>query len=1208
MLHRALTGAGFAALVLAVGAPSASAAPGGLAGYRIKATPTNLKKLAEAGFDANEGRSKDGKTIDVAGTEAQLRGLKVGASRIDSARAVTRATKRAARAGSAATDGATDVPYKVWTKYDAFDEEAFNAGKAEADQIPVKEQYTEQYERAVDENPGLVAKRVTGTTYGGREIVALQVTKGATGADIPGRPAVLYNAMQHAREWLAGETCRRTLDWVLDNYGKTTTSGKEVTALVDSTELWFVCVNNPDGYEFTFVPDSTDPGSLRHRVWRKNLRDNDGNGLITSGDGVDPNRNFANHWGLDDDGSSPDPAGETYRGPSAASEPETKAMEALFKEIHPVFQKNDHTAAELLLYPQGFQQDTETADNEIFKALAGDPFEPGIEGFLPELSAGLYITNGDFTDWAYGSQKTLSYTPEGTASEDPKVSVFEYPDSPQQVEQEFRRHLPFVRDLAKTAADPTQVKSHLGNAARPIVVDEFPVSYGDPQPVQASLQRKLGAAELRFRVNGGPAQKVPTAEWNGGKRYYKDDAVYYHRVRGVISGTQPGDKVEAWFVAGGVESAHFTYAAQVESDKPVLLLSNEDWSGKQPNAAALAGPKYLATYKDLLDKAGIPYDVYDVDAQGRTAPDELGVLSHYSHVVWYTGEDYVTRAPDAPGGSGMDRLAVDVQNRVRDFLNEGGKLFFTGQAAGREFAEGYTYNPFQKEEREYCNTSEQCITSQDDFLQYWLGANKYITGPGQDEDGKVYPVAGATAPFKPGPYTLNQLNPALDPATFLVTSSVYDPVKYPQWIGSKKALDYRRPGGSPFEPHTGSWFVSAGAVDQSYRRLTRTVDLTGKADGELSFWTSFDLEPNYDFVFVEAHTVGADDWTTLPDKNGLTSTSTGSSCEAGTAAGSNWQADHPFLAHYQTVKADGTCDPKGTTGEWNAQTGNSGGFKNWKVPLTKFAGKQVEISITVASDPAIQGLGSWVDDATITADGAQVATTSFETDLGGWTAAGPPPGTALTTPRWMRAQGAPFVESPGVTTPDTFYTGFGLEQVDGTTNQVALLSDVFTHLGTPKKPAIAAVTPTLVDPPAPAVVPPAKALGVKFLRLDRQTLRTARSRGVQVSTSCSPVCKVTIELRIARATANRLKLRSIIVGRRTVNLGGTVDSARVRFSKTALSAPAQAGDAAGHGDRHDDGRRAAEAPDRGEPPEVAAEAGRAGRRGAPRWGPSSFAG
>ncbi len=102
-------------------------------------------------------------------------------------------------------------------------------------------------------------------------------------------------------------------------------------------------------------------------------------------------------------------------------------MEALFAEINPVFQKNDHTAASLLLYPQGVQQDTPSADHEIFTALAGDPFKPGIPGFIPELSAALYITNGDFTDWAYNTQDTLSFTPEGTPAEDPSVTRIRIP-------------------------------------------------------------------------------------------------------------------------------------------------------------------------------------------------------------------------------------------------------------------------------------------------------------------------------------------------------------------------------------------------------------------------------------------------------------------------------------------------------------------------------------------------------------------------------------------------------------------------------------------------------------------------------------------------------------------------------------------------------------------------------------------------------------
>ena len=66
-------------------------------------------------------------------------------------------------------------------------------------------------------------------------------------------------------------------------------------------------------------------------------------------------------------------------------------------------------------------------------------------------------------------------------------------------------------------------------------------------------------------------------------------------------------------------------------------------------------------------------------------------------------------------------------------------------------------------------------------------------------------------------------------------------------------------------------YVGGLHVDDSYMRLTRTVDLTGvpaAAAPTLSAQLSFDVEPDYDNVIVEAHTVGQDDWTTLPEAGG----------------------------------------------------------------------------------------------------------------------------------------------------------------------------------------------------------------------------------------------------------------------------------------------------------------------------------------------------
>lgn len=999
--------------------------------YRVKATAENLRALALAGYDVTEGRDLERGTVDVVGYGDDL--ARFDARQLSSYRGAPASASRPQAASP--TDGASDAAWTVWTKYDAVPDDD-------------KEQYTETYDRIVADYPTIAKKRVTGTTHYGREIIALQITRGATGADIPGRPAVLYNAMQHAREWLAGETCRRTLDYFTRNYGKSTSAGLEVTRLVNTTELWFVCVNNPDGYEFTFTPGN--------RLWRKNLRDNNDDGVIGAGDGVDPNRNFSGHWGFDEEGSSPDPASETYRGPTAASEPETIAMEALFEEIHPVFQKNDHTAAELLLYPQGFQQDTPTADHEIFTALAGDPFKPGIPGFLPELSAGLYITNGDFTDWAYNSQKTLSFTPEGTSAEDPGVTGFEYPDSPLQVGQEFQRHLPFVLDLAHSSLHPATPTSHLGNKTEPFVVDSFKDSFGDPQPVGAVVQRSLGKVKMHYKIRGKKAKTTKARAYHGGQRYGDDPGVYYRRVRGVVTGTKPGDTVKVWFSAGKRESDAFRYRARVESNKRVLVLANEDWSGVQPNPAPLAGPQYLDYYTDALKAAGVKYEVYDVDAFDRRPPHPLGVLDHFSHVVWYTGDDYVPREPDAPGGSGITKGAVEIQNNVRDFLNEGGKLFYSGKNAGRVFAEGYEYNPFQAEEGTYCqDENPTCIVVQNDFLQYWLGAYTYIAGAGQHpDDGSVFSVDGTETPFDALDLTVNGADSAdnADHApTLLVTSSILDPAEYPLFADSRSVATWDRPFAAPFDPVQGDWFMSAGYADAAYKRLTKTFDLTGQTGATLDLSTSFDFEPDYDYLFVEIHTVGQDDWTTLADNNGHTSDDVGQSCLT-TGDGSNWQLLHPFLAHYQTITDGGdSCSSTGTSGAWNAATGNSGGWQDWEMPIPPaYIGQQVEVSISVVSDPAVQGLGAWVDQVSMrAADDTPInsADPSFETGLDGWATPGPPPGTADPVTGWERAQSAPFVETPIVTTDDTVYTGLGLEAVSGASQRAALMRASLEHLG-----------------------------------------------------------------------------------------------------------------------------------------------------------------
>ena len=134
---------------------------------------------------------------------------------------------------------------------------------------------------------------------------------------------------------------------------------------------------------------------------------------------------------------------------------------------------------------------------------------------------------------------------------------------------------------------------------------------------------------------------------------------------------------------------------------------------------------------------------------------------------------------------------------------------------------------------------------------------------------------------------------------------------------------------------------SGAAARSAYKRLSHVIDVPGSG-GSLAFDTGRDIESSWDFFFVEVHTVGADDWTTLPayDDTGheVTSDDPGLFCV--------WENPfsnlHPFLAHYETFRDDPSddldpvCDPHGTTGEWHAATGASKGPERWNVDLRAY--------------------------------------------------------------------------------------------------------------------------------------------------------------------------------------------------------------------------------------------------------------------------------
>ncbi|MFB6555849.1 M14 family zinc carboxypeptidase [Streptomyces sp. NPDC056405] len=855
----------------------------------------------------------------------------------------------------------------------------------------------EEILRTAQENPRLTKVVSIGKTVNGQDILALKLTKNAKRTKDGSKPSVLYMSNQHAREWITPEMTRRLMHHYLDKYDK----DRRIKKLVDSTELWFLLSANPDGYDYTF--ENTD-----NRLWRKNLRDNNGDGAIGTGDGVDLNRNFAYKWGYDDEGSSPNPTSETYRGDGPNSEPETKALDAFQKRIGFTYGINYHSAAELLLYGVGWQVATNTPDDVLYEALAGTPENSAIPGYHPQVSSELYTTNGEADGHAANVNGVAMFTPEMStcqtiSEQDPDDewnagdcrSGFNFPDDEKLIQQEFAKNIPFALSVAESAAHPDRPSSAVGLEAADFTPAPFTTSYsrGADQEVSVVVRKSVRDKELKYRVNGGRVHDMKLRPWRGGETYGGEDNLYFDEYRAKVKDGDRGDRVEVWFAGETkrgkrTESEHFTYTIAERPRADVLVVAEE-------GAKATQTQKYV----DALKANGKRAAVWDVAAQG--APDALGVLSHFHTVLHHTGAA-------VPGNA--------TQLQLRAFLNEGGRLIEAGERAGGSVDLGDG-------------------TMSNDFSQYYLGAYTRTSTPGATGFTGSGKLGGTTGTLGDAPG-----NPLDTAGTYSVTSDQLPADGYPQFA-SEGAGKFAGTV-NPYGPYAGEWMAAAVHTDDAYKRLTRTVDLTGVTAAErptLRTQLLWDTESGYDHALVEAHTTGADDWTTLPETGGATGTAVPTECAAGFYMG-----EHPWLEHYLTLSDDG-CTATGTTGQWNSLTGSSGGWRQVEFDLSAYAGKSVEVSIAYVTDPGSGGRGVLADEASLVVGGTATETEGFETALGAWEVSGPPAGSPAVLKDWART-GTLFQTYGAVTTDDTVLLGFGLEHLTEPAARTALVRQALRAL------------------------------------------------------------------------------------------------------------------------------------------------------------------
>jgi carboxypeptidase T len=250
--------------------------------------------------------------------------------------------------------------------------------------------------KATESNfPDLASVRSIGKSNDGRDIWAIQLTARLVDPGHP-KPTILFDAMHHAREVMTPEVALDIVNELTTKYA----TDPDVQKWMNEYSIWVVPMVNPDGNNKVWEEDS---------MWRKNTRD---------GHGVDINRNYPAEWNTCG-GSSGNKNSDIYRGASAGSEPETQALMALAKEVHPIFNVSYHSFSEIVIYPFGCNPKTidekhrktyEGVGKDLAKKLLRDSGSGSYRaGTSYQL---LYNVDGGSVDWMYTDDLIMSYVVE----------------------------------------------------------------------------------------------------------------------------------------------------------------------------------------------------------------------------------------------------------------------------------------------------------------------------------------------------------------------------------------------------------------------------------------------------------------------------------------------------------------------------------------------------------------------------------------------------------------------------------------------------------------------------------------------------------------------------------------------------------------------------------------------------------------------------
>lgn len=200
-------------------------------------------------------------------------------------------------------------------------------------------------------------------------------------------PVIFVDAGIHAREWIAPATALYVIHQLVER-------AAENADLRNGIEWRVWPTVNADGYEYSHRAD---------RMWRKTRQPNAANARCP---GTDGNRNFDYKWGVV--GASPSPCSETFRGATAFSEPETRAVREIMRDLGERCRLylTLHSFGNMLLYPWGYTTElpaTWRDMDEVASAGAAAIREATGAAYSVGSSTNvLYAAAGGSDDYAHG--------------------------------------------------------------------------------------------------------------------------------------------------------------------------------------------------------------------------------------------------------------------------------------------------------------------------------------------------------------------------------------------------------------------------------------------------------------------------------------------------------------------------------------------------------------------------------------------------------------------------------------------------------------------------------------------------------------------------------------------------------------------------------------------------------------------------------------